>query len=182
MMELERFLKEFELYETDEEHELIACKGGVTFYNITYRTAREFAQQANEYLQNHSQGHVRFTYKDIEECQEVWKYQEITKYKVNADTINSTTLNWVEGYADDHFYRTLCNYCMYSKFVKRMNCGILLKPMDYLAIVEALTDSGWEEMLDELKVNKSEILDDSLPLVRAYTFLSLVIKHEIFRL
>lgn len=31
MRELERFLNEFELYETDEEHELIACKGGVTF-------------------------------------------------------------------------------------------------------------------------------------------------------
>lgn len=54
--------------------------------------------------------------------------------------------------------------------------------MDYLTIVEALTDSGWEEMLDELKVNKSEILNDSLPLVRTYTFLSLVIKHEVFRL
>lgn len=43
---------------------------------------------------------------------------------------------------------------MYLRYVKRMNCGIPLKPMDYLAIVEALTDSGWEEMLDELKVNK----------------------------
>lgn len=182
MRELERFLNEFELYETDEEHELIACKGGVTFYNITYRTAREFTQQANKYLQNHSQGHVRFTYNSIEECQETWKYQEIRRYKVDADTIQPTTLNWLEGYADDHFYRTLCKYCMYPRFIKRMNCGIPLKPMDYLSIVEALTDSGWEEMLDELKLNKSEILNDSLPLVRAYTFLSLVIKHEIFRL
>lgn len=182
MRELERFLNEFELYETDKEHELIACKDGVTFYNITYRTAREFAQQVNEYLQNHSQGHVRFTYKSIEECQDILAYQEIRRYKVDTDTIQPATLNWVEGYADDHFYRTLCNYCMYPKFVKRMNCGLPLKPIDYLSIVEALTDSGWEEMLDELKVNKSEILNDSLPLVRAYTFLSLVIKHEVFRL
>lgn len=182
MRELEIFLNEFELYETDEEHELIACKGGVTFYNITYRTAREFTQQANEYLQNHSQGHVRFTYKDIEGCQEVWKYQEITRYKVNADTINSTTLNWVEGYADDHFYRTLCKYCMYPKFIKKMNCGLLLTAQEYLSITEALTDSGWETMLEELKVNQNEILNDVLPLVRAYTTLSLVIKHEVFRI
>lgn len=182
MMKLEEFLKEFELYETEEEHELIACKGGVTFYNITYRTAREFAQQAYEYLQNHSQGHVRFTYKSMEECQEIWKYQEIRRYKVYADTIQPATLNWVEGYADDHFYRTLCKYCMYPKLIKKMNCGMLLTAQEYLAITEALTYDGWENMLDELKVNRNEILNDVLPLVRAYTTLSLVIKHEVFRL
>lgn len=39
-----------------------------------------------------------------------------------------------------------------------------------------------ERFLKELKLNRNEILNGVLPLVRAYTTLSLVIKHEIFRI
>lgn len=186
MMKLEQFLEEFELYETDNNYDLIAYKGGVTFHNITYRTAREFSEIANEYLTNHKHGHARLTVTSnkIEECniQDKIAYQEICTYIVNPDTVMPATLYWVEGYADDHFYRTLCKYCMYPKFIKKMNCGLLLTAQEYLSITEALTDEGWENMLDELKVNRNEILNDDLPLVRAYTTLSLVIKHEALRI